>query len=241
MIIPRYEEFMKYERRGLSEEFDSEKFNRTQGAIGYLKKPSRKDGNHFTSELIRSVIPVMASAVMDARLPRRDPDMWDDMIQFSLLSLLRRLGGNKIFSPVATFFTLRQFFLWQLSTAYRQMGPKLLDMRHEEWRDLIGTVESQKDAENRIFLDELRVEIYNKVDAGIRFNGLQRDACLYMLQKLIEGADVHLKSTARLFDLKNPNFFKGYVLLLLRVELYHLRTKYKGIFLDTWAEQVYAA
>ena len=87
MTIPRYPEIMAYVRAELFEDFDVHKFNRTQGAVGYLRKLSAREGDRVTVELIEASLPPLVAAVIDSPIPRRDPDLWDDLVQFSILAL----------------------------------------------------------------------------------------------------------------------------------------------------------
>ena len=125
---------------------------------------------------------------------------------------------------------------------YRQMGPKVIQRVDDDWTvgyDSMST-KAHRDVENKIFFVQLQAEICYRVEKRIRFKGLKREACVYMLHKLLEVGEVALKPTAHLFSLEKPVFYRDYVLVLLRTELHQLRQKYRGVMAADWIQQVYA-
>ena len=106
--------------------------------------------------------------------------------------------------------------------------------------NFVGGVETHGDVENRIFLNELKGLVGDRVLGRIRFSGLAWDACRYILECVLGERRVVEYHLRRYYGLKNPSFYVDYIEVLLRESLYDFRSQQYHVGRNAcWIEDVF--
>ena len=106
--------------------------------------------------------------------------------------------------------------------------------------DFIGSFETHRHVENRIFLNELKGIVESSVLGRVRFSGLVGEACGYILACFLGERRIVEYHLRRRYGLKNPRFYIDYVEVLLRDSLYDVRSRQYHVGRKIcWIENVY--
>jgi hypothetical protein len=71
------------------------------------------------------------------------------------------------------------------------------------------------------------------VTKKIRFKGYELQACMYVLDRILQGARIVPAYLKRDLDIKDPEFFVSYVVVMLRNALYDM--KHQGSFRNAFS------
>lgn len=119
----------------------------------------------------------------------------------------------------------------------QKFGPSPLGLRPSF---LSGNLETQADVEGRMFLDQLRKIVCERAIRRFRFRGSKFQACEFIAESFCSGDNPDVREIGEKFNLDNPEFFKGYVRVLLRIELYLHKELYGDLEAAKWIGQIYA-
>jgi len=80
-----------------------------------------------------------------------------------------------------------------------------------------------REMERHIYLEQLPGELMREVTKKFRFKGRELQACMYVADRILQGARVVPAYLRRDLDIADPQFFVSYVVVLLRNALYDMK------------------
>lgn len=98
---------------------------------------------------------------------------------------------------------------------------------------------TNKEIENFLFVKEIRQAVYNDVLACVRFEGNEFEACKNLLNKIVNQLEIEEKHVSKTYEipLDKIRFFRDYVTVLARLDLYRIR---KGNQMESgWVDSIY--
>jgi len=127
---------------------------------------------------------------------------------------------------------LHRALLRKLISSYPRGGSQLLTGGTPTY----GYVVRARDAEFKVFLEELPSHLSTVAAERVRFEGNERDAVLHVIGRLVSGRLVALKQITRRYGVKNPRFYVDYATVLLRSLIYEMRHEFGGVVIGDWTE-----
>ena len=106
------------------------------------------------------------------------------------------------------------------------IDPEVLDKDYAP----AGSMDTLEAVERKIMIERVPVAVAEHVAKRIRFAGVERQACVHILSRLICGEDVPIRGLAVLFELdtKRLRFLYDYVVVRMRLALYALRAEVRA-------------
>jgi hypothetical protein len=96
-----------------------------------------------------------------------------------------------------------------------------------------------QDVENHIYLNQLPGYIRDLVVDSFRFDGLELQACMYVLDRLLNGSKIVVAYMKRMIGVKDPEFFISYVVVMIRKTIYEMkiasgRYRFNNVFVNAY-------
>ena len=104
-----------------------------------------------------------------------------------------------------------------------------------------GSLYDVQDVEHAIFIEQLPREIVARVSPKIRFDGMRRLACFYILRQLLGGGLVPTRYVRKHFGIwgRDLEFLMDYVAVRIRMALYEIKADLcHGKVVDDWIDAV---
>lgn len=91
-----------------------------------------------------------------------------------------------------------------------------------------------KETELKLFLEKLPVALVEAVAKKTRFTGDDREAVLWIAQRLVSDRLISVKLMKKRFGVKDPDFLISYATVLLRCAVYDMRAEHDGVVIGDW-------
>lgn len=79
------------------------------------------------------------------------------------------------------------------------------------------------DVENHLYLLQIPDVIRQHASNRIRFSGAEKDACLYLIDRILTGTRIVLPYLTNELHLREPEFYVTYIVVILRATIYDLK------------------
>lgn len=97
-----------------------------------------------------------------------------------------------------------------------------------------------RDAESKIFLEELPAKVLKEIKNRCRFNGSLTPAITYAVQMFLEGESPVPRFLRVHFGVRDPQFVIDYALVRCRIALYRIRRQHEAALSDAPVDFVFA-
>lgn len=173
-------------------------------------------------QVLESIVPLVFMIIQERFYNLSDFDR-DDVYSITVHKMYEALKAGAI--P-------HQSFYYYLRTSIRHTILDCLPLLRQEVfpaeaASISKRFRTQRDAENSMFLHEIVGLMRTDISAHIRFSGKTRDACLYVLDRLISQQRVVPLVLKNTYEVP-PQFITDYVIVLCRSYLHRVRHRYES-------------
>ena len=134
-----------------------------------------------------------------------------------------------------------QFWLWKVVRGEWvkekvRYTHRAYDFEYAGARPQVANIFSPRDMENFIFIRQIKELVQERVLSRVRFYGTDREACVFILDKVVRGVRLVPDQLVSQFELvrKDARFFIGYMTCLVRDALFHIRDE--GLLEQSWLD-----
>ena len=175
--------------------------------------------------LLELMVP-LARTVLSIEMKGLSDELFDEYLSSSIVTLCENIRNRKYDDSTPDPDRFTNFFYTAvkrtLSSDYWSTKLFIPESGSECYTHRVRFITHQ-DIDNRIFLAQLPYEIYHLVESRIRFDGKEYEACLYVLERILQGKRVVAYKMKKQYGIQDYLFFIRYVQILIRSVLYEMK------------------
>lgn len=153
---------------------------------------------------------------------------------WGLFDALRRRrfkdGSPEQYAAFLRHVALGSFLSEYINIARFQVVSEIPPDAFDFWARMSGRLVGYDDVDRKMIIEKIPVIVAEHVTSRLRFEGEERDACLFVLRSVLEGVDVNPRGLADLFAIKQTRlrFLVDYVVVRVRLALQAIRRELRA-------------